>query len=902
MEESSQQQNPGTKLLENIVEAAKKAFDPTTAPEVRRSELEAYNELIAKTETWILLPVLNSLIKPGILPTWLREPLLQALAVLPLRPDGVRGTMEFVFSVHPSNHGAAPVTQKPQKDGASITHEAVAVASRLLSAVPAPLSPQEWYDGIAPQLFGLFDGDAGQDLAKTAAQIVGFGILGRKQIGAPGKPGWNSFVQPLIEQINPSLTNAPKQKDSQHGDETGYEIVDLTTNKTLVPGQHLAMALGRLTTLLFSNPSPGLCKRVLNPIVVQLWALASVAHPSERIAQDFCSPAEKLVQTYLKLFGKTENVLPIIHGILCEGSVHGVNPWQYRLAANGTIDIIGLTKEEELNYGTSFAEIEPRAEKLARLIAVSFSNEEISRLFLFLLRRWIQSKQQRIEVNIESRPTDDAIGSPIGKLAEVAVLQKLMEVAPDQLVTHFNQLMDVICQVLTGDERSPLGSDAVSVVLSLLNLVITATGFHRSDIRPQDLKVIEASLQRLCCSDDEEVSGTSRNLQMLLRYRGEVESMSYSPVSVPSVRQIEDRRVYNLAMNYITGDAESPPPVVSEGLDLLSTLILAESPALDINAVTVLMSGLLKSNEDYINLRVIKVFTQLANRHPKSTTQEILDNYLDPQECSTTDTRLRFGEALLQVVERLGETFSGEVAQRTGEALLSIAGRRGMRAKTMAKQAREERLAKLKREKSLRDEDADSDEDPNDDEELAKVEKINNEILSQILQGWESKRGSEDVRMRTSALSIFGSALESNIVGVGSLLVSNAVDLCVNILTLERGLEYGILRRAAILVILGVVRAMHQAKESGRSLGFGLTESSRKDIQRTLSYVADTDNDGLVQQHARDVVESVQSWHVGTLLSQQAATSPSLSRLEGLALNPGRGGIGRPRPQIEEVE
>lgn len=111
---------------------------------------------------------------------------MRTLTLLPLRPDGVRGTMEFVFSVHPSNHAVASDSQQPQKGGASITHEAVAVATRLLSTVPSTMGPEAWYGGISAQLFNLFDGEAGPDLAKTAAQIVGFGILGRKQMGAPG--------------------------------------------------------------------------------------------------------------------------------------------------------------------------------------------------------------------------------------------------------------------------------------------------------------------------------------------------------------------------------------------------------------------------------------------------------------------------------------------------------------------------------------------------------------------------------------------------------------------------------------------------------------------------------------------------------------------------------------------
>jgi hypothetical protein len=203
MAESSNTQSTRPRIAEEIVEAARKAFDPSLDIESRGPSLKAYDELIAeyetlpkhgrhlvltmlRAETWSLLLVLNSLIKPGVLPPWLREALVQTLTLLPLRPDGVRGTMEFVFSVHPSSQAAAEDSQKPQKSGASITHEAVAVATRLLSTVPSTLKAEDWYGAIGPQLLQLFDGYAGPDLAKTAAQIVGFGILGKKATGAPG--------------------------------------------------------------------------------------------------------------------------------------------------------------------------------------------------------------------------------------------------------------------------------------------------------------------------------------------------------------------------------------------------------------------------------------------------------------------------------------------------------------------------------------------------------------------------------------------------------------------------------------------------------------------------------------------------------------------------------------------
>ncbi|KAH8128793.1 hypothetical protein FP744_10005311 [Trichoderma asperellum] len=903
---NAQQSQP--KITQDIVDAAKKAFNPSATAESREQGLHEYNELVDRTQTWILIHAFNALIKPNVLPLWLREPLMRSLTSLPLRSDGVRATMEFVFAVHPSNTGRPTNDGGSRgKEGAAITHEAVAVATKLLSSVPASTNAQQWFDGISGQLFALFDGEAGPDVAKTAAQIVGFGILGKKQFGAPGAPGWNAFVQPLVEAINPSLKSS--KPNSSFKSEEVDEIVELGRTKILVTASDLERSLSRLELLIMSNPSPGLCKRVLKPVRLQLWALASWMNASQDIDKRFCRPARILVQTHLRLFGDVDNIIPFIRNIRCKGPLHGAEElqWRYHLQPEGGIEAIYLAfgeqkQEAELNWG----EIESKSTILVEFVSSVCTTEEVSSVFLYLLRRWIQlAGKQSGDLIIHVVTHDEEADSAVDTLIDVTLLQKFMDKAPEKLISHFDQLLELISHVLRADSQTPLGDDILGVVLSLLNLVITAPTFQKSDINPAELMVVEGALARIGDQDRGDASITAKNLALLLKYRDEVEKPD-DKAAAPTARQIEDRKTYNLAMNYITGDSDNPPPVVSEGLNLLSNLIVAESPVLDISAVTVLMSNLLKENEDFINLRVIRIFTQLANKHPKSTMQELLDHYLDAQEKSSTDTRLRFGEAILQVIERLGETFTGEAAQNAGESMLSIAGRRGYRPKTMAKQVREERLNELKRKKAETSGDADDDVDMAD-EEATPDEMAKNEILAQIVQGWESNRGSEDIRMRTSALSIFGNAIETNILGMGPTLVSAGVDLSINILAMEPELEKGILRRAAILVILSFVRALDKAKESGQKLGFGLTDQSREDIQRTLNYIAATDNDGLVQQHARDVVESLENWGMASLLPSQAEANaaPGLARLAGLHVNP-EGTLvdaaGRPRPRIEEVE
>jgi hypothetical protein len=135
-----------------------------------------------------LMPALTSLVQPDHVKPWLRPHILQALSLLPLRPKGVRSTVEFVLSVHPTtvqNPGSAQEVTAESR-GPSISLEALNSASRLISSPPSSMSAEEWFSGIAPQLLSLLDGEGGLEMIKVASFIIGYGILGRRQLGAPG--------------------------------------------------------------------------------------------------------------------------------------------------------------------------------------------------------------------------------------------------------------------------------------------------------------------------------------------------------------------------------------------------------------------------------------------------------------------------------------------------------------------------------------------------------------------------------------------------------------------------------------------------------------------------------------------------------------------------------------------
>ncbi|KAH6645892.1 hypothetical protein BKA67DRAFT_526017 [Truncatella angustata] len=883
-----------------------KAFDPTSNDASRAEGQKEFGVLISRTGTSSLIAALNALIKPSRVPRWLALRFMDVLTLLPQRPDGVRATLEFVFTTHPSSTVKASEAAGPQKRGANITMEALKIAANLLSAPPAGVPPKEWYPGIAPQLLALLDGTEGSDLVKVASYVIGFGILGRRQFGAPGTAGWTAFATPMLAAVNPSLSPEKSTGETLVFSAGPDEVVDLQRETVIVRSDDLAHALKRLTALLNSHPNPGLSTRLLSPLLKPLWALSSWPDADQECSDAFCTPAKKLLTIYLKISGSAERYTAVIEDLLYNGDrLSDDTVWQYGSEGSQIKAQRIRNTRSQAGIQLDLASLGAKATSLVELMQDAASEADISKVFLTLFRTSFRQEKsaQAIKIKVDEEKVDD----PMKRIFEIQVLQTMMDRIPEKLVAGSKGLLELAHQVLTDYDASSENPDSVAVALSLLNIVITAPSFQKSDVDGSLLASIEASLGKISSGNHHDISQTANNLSLLLKYRDEIEDPSERPTA-PTDRQVEDRKTYNLALSYIT-QLDSPPPVRSEGLNLISNLIRANSPILDIQGVLVLCSSLLGEDEDYINARVMKLFVQLAEKHPKSVIKELLDHYVDADEKANVDTRLRFGETILQVTQRLGNMFTGDAATQVGESMLSTAGRRGHRPKTEERQTRDQRLRERKQkaaEKAWGGDVPDLSElqEEGGGQDQSEEEKARNDILAQILQGWESKRGSEDVRIRASALSVFSIGLETNISGYGSTLVEASVDLCLNILTIEAEVEKAILRRAAIILVLTFVRALADAKESGRRLGFGLTDASREDITRILEYVAGADNDGLVQQHARDVVESLQNFQMATMLPEARDPPPGLAHIAGLNL-------GRPdlpslepqsRPRIEEIE
>jgi hypothetical protein len=667
-----------------------------------------------------------------------------------------------------------------------------------------------------------------------------------------------------------------------------------------------------MIALITTHPNPAMTKRLLSPILLPLWSLSSWDSGGEYIEQNYCNPAKRLLSIFLQLSSfstkaesivkqpaPAQNLQRIVQNLMFKGRSDPAQiRWIYISSQDGGIQIQErLTrKEDSITSEGGLIVIDHATTYFVTLIKPLIELEpEISQLFMILCRKWL-SNEETAEVGAvltRAGPSLEDNGMEY-RLIEAQVMQKMITLIPGKLVDDSQQVLELVDQVLANfiRHRSDSTEETLPIALSLLNLVLTSSNFRTTPSTKEIMNSVETSLGSISMRADLDLS-TIQNMLLLLRFRRTADEPGDSISDITDQRS-EDRKSYGLAMSYLTS-IDSPPPVRVQGLELVSGLVKNTSSVLDIPALLILFASLLQDSDEYIYLRVIKSLTELSRKHPKAVVQDLVDRYVDPHEDADLDQRLRFGEALLQVIQASTASFSGDTAQSVCEGLLSIAGRRGYRPKTEQEQGRRN---KLKRKKDQDAQEAWGGDVPQFEDNPTPE----NEILAQIVSGWESQRGTEDVRIRASALSILGSAIETNIAGIQSAVISATVDLSIHILTLEPEPEKGILRRSAILLIMSFVRALDEARTEGIKLGFGFVGQSLNDVQRILKFVEATDNDELVRQHARDVVEGLETWQTNSLLPPRGEQT-EIQKLAGLSINPLRGNLDtRMRPRIEEIE
>lgn len=887
--------------------------------------------LIRRIPAPILFPCFTSLLRP-VTPPWFRLPISKSLSLLPLRPEGVKHTISFIANnvlQAPSDVQTRARSKAGHAANSGLSLEVLEHVSKLLSSVPSSVAPDWYFSNLAPQLLQLLD-DANLDNQRVAAYVIGNGILGRRKYGSPGAIGWRIFTQPLLDSFIP---NKEATEDSSVSTNSTNEN---GLSRVIVCEDSLQTALMRLSSLVLLHPNPGLTKRLISPVVTSLWEL--LCYSTEIKRRKWALTAHQILHVFYKTSAGLEHLMSLADNLL----QNDLLPWEYGCGPTGGIEIRKKVGHRLTNPSAStlVASVDHRINEFLRLTMSGIvDDEQFGILFVHIAKSWLlDGKAKRGEKRLELG--GDMMSNPLQSLLHAKLAQKILEEFKDRLASSHERIIDLLNHVLSAhvtdrngfenqqnnpSNSSPAGIfnfnydyitppdeskefepedlEIISVAFSLLSSILSAPDFSLDLEIFNLLNAVRNNIVRFTLSSASLPTShtmAAKNVLTLIDMHVFIGPPEDKIKQVPSDPFALDQKTHHLALSYL---ADSLPPVRAQGLSLLADLICKHSPVIDVPSTTILLQSLLQDDDEFIYLSTIKNLGSLASRHPNTVVRMLVEQYIDAEEKTGLDVRIKTGEALLKVVESLGTTLAGNTAKLLGQSMITVAGRRGKKPRSMEARARmaEEKQASRREAEAAWDGPVPSSELAPDDEQ---------QYQAKVLSAWEGSPGEDDLRVRASALSILGSCIETSLLGIGATLISTAMDIAISILRLEREPEHAILRRASVLLVMSLVRALDAAEEEehGQRLGIGVDERGLE-VVMVLKAVSESDEDEIVREHVTAVVEGLEALREKALWKGLRG----IGRGEGSGLGleiPERGlkGLGvlageenRPDPRIEEV-
>ena len=345
-----------------------------------------------------------------------------------------------------------------------------------------------------------------------------------------------------------------------------------------------------------------------------------------------------------------------------------------------------------------------------------------------------------------------------------------------------------------------------------------------------------------------------------------------------------------------------------------------------------LLSASLADPESYVHSAAIPVLVSLALIAPHPVIKILVDALQDVDERSLSltkgrmtdekerelqesiDYRLRIGEVLSTMLlavdfwsSKTDIDIKYNAAKHITTACLSLASRRGQRTQTH----KSRQVVSLDiMQQQAEAEAAWGGPIPNllepDSSSASVQDQKDFEALSKIVKGWEDAGVEEDVRIRASALSLFGTVLEKRAGFVGQKSVDAGLQIVLLVLTVETGESFFILRRAAVLVVMGLLRALDESLDAGETGPVDLGMRQQSEVERVLRWVRDEDGDELVRDHAASVIEGLETLRMKKLYrvrDEGVRLGPDLGLEGGLrGLNVTLAGEGKRRMVVEEIE
>jgi hypothetical protein len=934
--------------LPDLISAlAELAFSPHQTEQSQSAFESAYNDLLARTPTSRLLPILTTFLQQP-LPAWLKPRMSTELAAVPVRTHGVRHVIEFLSLSYLSKNSQVPQDASGPQSRIPIPLEAVTQASKLLISPPSGTGQIEWIERLEPQLWSLLDGNEGRELSRAAGQVIAGGILSKKSTGAPGSVGWRLFVQPILAAIYPKDTATAVTRDS-------------TKDRVLVSDQSLVLALRRLAVITTSYSHAGLIKRLVGSLLLPLWALLNYARSKRSLDKVWSELPRSIMLRYLTIACDPKHVDNIATNLFWDGSAEWtLGPGtkggiEYRLRQRGNQNSDGAMESILMRI----SDLTGRIDLLVSLLADAKISDDVAGLvFLQVTKRWLNPNQGTKASLLLDSDDDPVTALTDAKLSE-AVANKFKDSfarSPQHIIELMGQLLQNYVNVhqekvarqakSQRPSRANLGiivssareeqnsesdtadDDIASFAISVLSTLVATSGFQRTTAIDNLLSQVTTHLQYLAQEHHSSIlpsiTNPARNLLQAIEPSASTSSSKTDPLA--SYRETLQAAVQDLT------SPEAPNRAWS--LSTLHKLIKdpASFPVINVPSLTyMILSASLADPESYVHSAAIPVLVSLALTAPHPTIKILIDAFQDVDELSLSltkgrmtdekerelqeslDYRLRIGEVLSTIL--LADDFWASktdlevkfsAIRNVTNACLSLASRRGQRKQTQkSRHAVSLQIVQQQQEAEA----AWGGPIPNivePDSDASAQDQKDYEALSKIVKGWEETGFEEDVRVRASALSLFGTVLEKRVRFVGQASVDAGLQIVLLVLTVETAESFFILRRAAVLVVMGLLRALDESLDAGEAGPVDLGMRQQDEVERVLRWVRDEDKDDLVRDHAASVLESVETLRMKKLYrvrDEGVRLGPDLGlegRLRGLSVTPA--GEGKRKMIVEEIE
>jgi hypothetical protein len=900
------------RILPDIISAlAELSFCPMHRDQ-NHAFVHVYEKVIESTPPSRLLPILTTFLLQS-LPVWLKPQMSKELAMIPLRQRGVRHTIEFLSLSYLSKTSHIPQDASASQSQIPIPLEAITQASRLLVLPPARMSQDEWLHQLAPQLWKLLDGEEGVELSRAAGQIIAGGILSKRATGAPNTFGWQLFAQPLLQAIYPEGT-----RDGLQGNHISGSV--------LVQEHELELALKRLSVIVSSYSHTGLLRRLLSPVLLSAWALLNYTHERPALNRKWIVLSKSILTRYMSIACDPGQIDQIATNIFWDGdATWSFKPGSQ---GGVEIRRRSDDDQNSSNMANVLARIGSLDSRVGLLVSLlddaKAPDDAVGFIFLQATKRWLAPIRETKTYLTNEVDTDDPFAALIdAKLSEAMGTRFRAQLARNphhvvelmgQLLSNFTRehqaklleikernnssranLWNVVKSEHKGlgdmdSENGTADEELVSFAISILSTLVSSNHFLQTPATQAILASVIVSLDYLSKEQAHVpisplITNSAKNLLRLVQ----------PPLTSPQKEGTDAAAEARATLKAILGDLTSPePPNRTWALDALRKFMQSSTafPVMDVPSMAhLLLSASLADNESYVHTAAIPALVDLAVRAPNPVLGILVDAFVDVEEQSlklargrqteekdrelqqALDFRLRVGEVLNSFVledaffysqSETGVQF--KCLKRIYEACLSLASRRGKRTQTLSARTK---LAQAEQELQEEGEAAWGGPIPNlldpEGEGLQEQDQAERDVLLKIIRGWEDTGVEEDLRIRASALSVMSTVIEHRPRLLRQVTVDAALQMVLLIVTMERAEAKAILRRAAVMVIMGLLRGLDRLLEAGAESAVGLSITQENEVARVLKWVGTEDVDALVRSHAASVLEGLETWRIKRL-------------------------------------